>query len=109
MSFYRRPLGLKPPKPEASAKAAGKAHMARVAQLGCMICGARPAEVHHVICGRYRQRKASDFEVIPLCAHHHRIGPLAIHNSKSAWRDRYGADHDYLARVADILAGEATP
>ena len=34
---------------------------------------------------------------------------IAIHNSKSAWRDRYGADHDYLARVADILAGEATP
>lgn len=105
----RPPLGLKRPPMTAARIREGKAHMARVAQLPCVICGARPAEVHHVICGRYSQRKASDFEVIPLCVHHHRIGPLAIHNNKSAWRDRYGADHDYLARVAAILAGEATP
>ena len=109
MTFRREPLGLKPPKLTAAQRAEGKRHMARVAQLGCVICGARPVEVHHVIHGRYGQRKASDFDTIALCVHHHRIGPEAIHTNKAAWMDRWGPDHSYLARVAAILAGDANP
>lgn len=35
--------------------------------------------------------------------------PLAIHSDKAAWRDRWGADHEYLPVVADMLAGEWNP
>lgn len=89
----RGPLGLKQGNPRKSS--AGKAHMAEVAQRGCAICGARPVEVHHVICGRFGQRRASDFDTIGLCFNHHR-GPDGIHTSKRVWQSKYGLDTDYL-------------
>lgn len=106
MNFARKPpLGLKAPKPS---KAAGKAHMARVAQLPCVICHASPVEVHHCISGRFGQRRASDFDTIPLCYRCHR-GPEGIHASKSAWEAINGPDTDFLPVVADMLAGQLTP
>lgn len=91
------PLGLKAGKPRKSSD-----HMARVAQLACVICGARPVEVHHVISGRYGQRKASDLDTIPLCYNHHR-GAEGIHTSKRAWEAAHGLDTDYLPIVARML------
>ncbi len=108
MTFLARakgPMGQKPVKPS---KAAGKAHMARVAQLNCVICGKEgPSEVHHCISGRYGQRKASDFDTIPLCYRDHR-GPDGIHANKAAWEERNGPDTDFLPVVADMLAGQLT-
>lgn len=98
-------MGLKAPK-LAKGTEAGRKHMARVAQLPCVCCGAHPVEVHHVISGRFSQRRASDLETIPLCPQHHRIGPDAIHENKALWEDTYGPDTDYLPVVADMLAGE---
>lgn len=98
----RGAIGLKGAKP-VRGTAEGRRHMARVAQLGCVICGARPVEVHHVISGRYGQRKASDLDTIALCPPHHRIGPDAIHNSKRAWEERHGPDYGYLPIVAALL------
>ena len=103
------PLGLKPAPMTAARIREGKIHMARVARLPCVICHRRPVHVHHCIHGRYSQRRASDFEVIPLCPECHLFGPLSIHQDKAAWRDRNGADHEYLPVVADMLAGEWTP
>ena len=80
-------------------------HMARVADLHCGCCSATTVEVHHVISGRYSQRRAADTQTIPLCPPCHR-GPLGIHANKSAWEAKYGPDTDYLAIVADMLAGE---
>ena len=86
------------------------AHMARVKQLPCVICHRPgPSDAHHVIHDRYGSRKASDLHVIPLCKRHHQDGPDAIHNGKETWREKYGADHEYLPVVADMLAGEFTP
>ena len=89
---------------------AGKEHMALVAQMRCVICGARPVEVHHVICGRYSTRRAENTATIPLCPPHHRIGPDAIHNGKASWVARYGKDTDYLPAVrmeaARLLAAQ---
>lgn len=109
MSFNRQPLGLKPPPMTAARIREGKAHMARVAQLCCVICHRRPVHVHHCIHGRYSQRKASDFEVIPLCPDCHQFGPHAIHRDKAGWRDRYGADFEFLAVVSDMLNKEWNP
>jgi hypothetical protein len=51
-----------------------KAHLNRVAELGCCVClrlnlGKTPAELHHVAEGSSRR---SDFAVVPLCPEHHR-------------------------------------
>ena len=109
MTFHRQPLGLKPEPMTAARIREGKRHMARVAQLPCVICGRRPVHVHHCIHGRYGQRRVSDFETIPLCPEHHQIGPYAIHQDKAGWLDRGGPDHGFLAVVADALAGELNP
>lgn len=107
MTFLARakgPMGQKPVKPS---KAAGQAHMARVAGLPCVLCGSQPVEVHHCISGRYGQHKASDFHTIPLCYPCHR-GPEGIHANKAAWEERNGPDTDFLPVVADMLAGQLT-
>ncbi|MDB6454747.1 DUF968 domain-containing protein [Falsirhodobacter sp. 20TX0035] len=100
----RKPIKVKPKRTSPDAKA----HMAAVAACPCVICGARPVEVHHCISARYGSRKRSDFETIPLCVAHHRIGPEAIHQNKAAWEAANGPDTDYLPVVADMLAGEFT-
>ena len=101
----RGPLGIKTGNPRKSS--AGKEHMARVAQLPCAICGARQVEVHHCISGRYGQRKASDFDTIPLCYFHHR-GEGGIHTSKRAWEAEHGPDTGFLLIVEMTLAGKTT-
>ena len=49
-----------------------QAHMAKVAALGCWICGS-PAQVHHVDCCTPKGAgpKVSDFITAPLCPSHH--------------------------------------
>jgi len=87
---------------------AGLAHMARVRALPCVVCGKPgPSDVHHCIHGRYSARRVSDFKVISLCEKCHRHPhPLAIHTNKNAWAERNGFDYEFLAVVADMLAGE---
>ena len=81
---------------------AGALHMGKVAQLPCVICGSWPVHVHHCISGRFGQRKASDFDTIPLCWECH-LGPQGIHASKHAWEAQNGPDTGFLSVVADLL------
>ena len=74
---------------------AGALHMQWIAQQPCCICGAWPVHVHHCICGRYGQRKASNFDTIPLCPDCH-LGPHGIHADKRAWIARHGMDTEYI-------------
>lgn len=97
----RGALGQKTGKPKRSAN--GKAHMAQVARLPCVICAAWPVTVHHCISGRFGQSKASDFDTIPLCHNHHQ-GREGIHTSKRAWEALHGPDTNYLPVVASMLA-----
>ena len=100
----RGPLGQKVRKERGTA--ACRAHMARVAQLRCVVClRPGPSEVHHVIHGRFSQRKASDFDTIPLCFECHR-GQGGVHHSPRDWIDRNGFDWEFLPIVADWMAGE---
>jgi len=101
------PMGLKTPKPTAAERAAGRAHMARVKALPCVACGKPgPSDAHHCIHDRFSQRKASDFETIPLCKYCHQWGPNAIHNRPAKWRRINGADHEFLPVVAGMIARE---
>jgi len=71
-------------KPRARPTAEEKAHLDRVAQMPCLVCGAT-AEIHHVrgyankagILARSHQR------VSPLCPIHHRVdspGRVSVHD-----------------------------
>ena len=82
-----------------------KAHMARVAELPCLVCGARPVEVHH----EHIHAPKSDWNVMPLCPPHHRreFGPGARHYSPTAFFAEHGTAEELLARVADILQNSA--
>ena len=92
---HPRPLGLKPEKAKRDPD-----HMARVAQLPCVICGRWPVEVHHCIHDRYGQRRSPDTETIPLCRDHHQL----LHADKRAWREAHGPDHGFLDGVARAIA-----
>lgn len=81
---------------------AGKAHIARVKSLVCMICGAPNPEFHHEGFPR------SDMRGLPLCGPHHRreFGPGAYHYSPKAFYAAHGDSKFLLAVVADMLAGQ---
>jgi len=57
---------------------AEKIYMSKVADLGCIACSylgfeGTQAEIHHIATGG-KGRRASNYDVIPLCPHHHRTG-----------------------------------
>jgi len=115
------PMGLKQPKParktpkglrRVSAKRAaylasvereeGLAHMARVSDLPCLVCGRYGVEVHH------EGKPRSDMRVLPLCAPHHRreFGEGAYHYSPRAFYAAHGDRKFLLAVVRDMLSNE---
>jgi hypothetical protein len=66
-----------------------KDHLKFVASLGCLICGRKPAQAHHLTHAQPRamQRKTSDEFTVPLCAIHHD----ALHrrgNERQWWHER---------------------
>jgi len=91
------PPGLKPPKVRRN-----PAHLARVAQLPCVCCWARPVQVHHCIHGRHSQRRVPDEQTIPLCVRCH----AELHNFPADWKAQYGLDYEHLPLVESMLAGE---
>lgn len=92
----------------ASSKA--ERHMARVAQVPCVLCtymglGESPAQVHHLKFGTGVSDRASDWLVIPLCYEHHQ-GPSGVHMLKEkGLRLRYNlSEVDLLAMTIEALA-----
>lgn len=55
--------------------AADRRHMARVAEMSCLACDARPVEVHHVVGYADRAGRASKRHdrIVPLCPRHHSV------------------------------------
>lgn len=87
-----------------------RAHMGRVAELGCILCRRNgyhgtPAEVHHVRTGTGAGRRADDAETIPLCPYHHRNSNEALHAmGRKAWERHHGVTElDLLAETRRLL------
>lgn len=78
-------------------------HMDRVAQLDCVLCGARPVEVHHLREGQGMAQRASSFLTVALCPDCHR-GPSGLHGDKSLLRIQKVEELDLLARTIEALA-----
>jgi hypothetical protein len=74
--------------------------MAKIAGLGCCICG-ELAEVHHITSGVGMGQRASHFDTIPLCPRHHRTGGhrVAIHAGKKSWEERFGSELSWLEKI----------
>tara|TARA_R110000868_G_scaffold20802_1_gene87419 strand:+ start:453 stop:746 length:294 start_codon:yes stop_codon:yes gene_type:complete len=88
---------------------AEKQHLARVAELGCIICDrlgypGTPAEVHHIRTGIGAGRRASHYDTLPLCPEHHR-GNTGLHGlGRKAFERRYSiTELELLAEVKEKL------
>lgn len=86
---------------------AEKDHMDKVAALGCIACQkigyfGTPAEIHH-ISNQTMGKRASNYEVIPLCPIHHRHGKNAIHKSRKLFESEFGTEKELLNEVLSLI------
>ena len=94
-SFIKRTKPLRPkPRPRKTDEECR--HFVRVAQMPCLVCGARPVQVHHVTSGIHGGRIArSQRRVTPLCFAHHKVegGPDSVESlSHGGFYARHGID-----------------
>lgn len=89
---------------------AEKQHRNRVAALGCVVClnagnPDTPAELHHIRAGQGMAQRAPEFEVIPLCPHHHRHGGhgQAVHAGRLTWEENHGSERELLRQVLALV------
>ena len=83
---------------------AEREYMNKVASLGCIICGS-PAQVHHKT-GAGMGLRASHYDTIPLCHHHHN-GAEGIHTiGKMTWEAKYGYQVDMIEETRKMIDEE---
>ena len=84
-----------------AATKAEKEHMARVADLGCIICGNNYCEIHHITTLRGFGGRSKHTEVLPLCFLHHRGGQrgVALHEGIKTWEEKHGTQIELLEKV----------
>lgn len=77
--------------------------MGLVADLGCIICQ-KPAEIHHIT-GAGMGKRSSNYEVIPLCENHHRLGGygMAVHSGTRTWEKKFGSQIYLLKKVKIMI------
>ncbi len=91
---------------------AEKAHLNKVASIGCVACHIQgtpgtPAEIHHPRAGTGMGRRASHYDAIGLCAPHHRgtagLSVPSIHGSKNAFIERFGTEAELLELTKTLI------
>ena len=89
---------------------AEREHMDRVAKLGCVVCGAKPVELHHLRTRSDGQNvgmgvRGDHMRVVSLCAVHHRTGGfgVAIHGGAREFAKNFGEDSHMLELVLAML------
>lgn len=85
-------------------------HMAKVADLGCIICRNvyrqhTPVEytaIHHI---DGKTKPGVHFLVLPLCGGHHQTGGegVALHHNKARWVKEFGTEEELLTEVRALL------
>ncbi len=89
---------------------AEKAHLSKVAALGCMVCRrmgyeGTPAEIHHPRRGTGLGQRASHYDAVPLCPEHHR-GNTGIHGlGTKGFPKKWGFDESDLLDDVKMLLG----
>lgn len=79
---------------------AERAHMAKVRDLNCILCGGIAA-VHH--CETGRGGRKNHMKVLPLCYAHHQ-GWDGIHTlGRKAWQAKHGTEQELMQKVAGLI------
>ena len=85
-------------------------HYSKVASMGCIVCvnlghGETPAAIHHIGNGTMGKR-ASNYEVIPLCGRHHQTGGygVAVHEGRTIWEANFGSEQSLLKQTRSWLS-----
>ena len=85
-------------------------YLSRVVVLGCIVCVNNgyedsEAEIHHIGNGTMGKR-ASNYEVIPLCETHHRTGNIgtAVHAGRKSFEANFGSEQTLLKQVSGWLS-----
>jgi hypothetical protein len=86
--------------------AAAKRHISRIHELPCALCGAMPVEAHHLLEGRIKGRRCSDFCTIPLCESCHRDNHNGIHGAQAMLKIRKTTELELLGETIAKLYGE---
>ena len=73
-----------------------KAHLDRLAELPCILCGAHGVQIHHLREGQGKAQRASHWLAIPLCPDCH-MGKHGIHGDRSLLRIHKVEELDLLA------------
>lgn len=83
---------------------AEKQHLAKVAELGCIICKS-PAEIHHLRMGMGMGQRNDYKHAIGLCHVHHRTGGygIAIHAGQKEFEKNFGSEEALLHQVERLL------
>lgn len=90
-------------------KKTDRAHMDKVARVGCILCkhlgyDETPAEIHHIREGQGMSQRASNFLVVPLCPEHHRGGSGVHGLGERGFYTRYKlSELDLLAMTIEQL------
>jgi hypothetical protein len=89
-----------------AANKAEKAHMDRVANLGCIICHNPYVVIHHITTARGFGGRSSHYEVLPLCVRHHDGGErgVAVHAGVKTWEAKFGTQKELLEKVRLLLS-----
>lgn len=80
---------------------AERQHLAKLANMPCIVCRAYPVQVHHILSGG---RRIDHFHTLPLCFPHHQAGLnndriASRHPWKREFEKRYGKEMELLAKV----------
>jgi hypothetical protein len=91
-----------------------KEHMAKVANLGCLICRKEgrlfvDAELHHIrdITMVGMGQRAKHTQVIPLCPKHHRIGKESFHHNSKGFSKKWGTQKELLQETLDLVVHDS--
>jgi hypothetical protein len=68
--------------------------------LGCIVCGGKPCELHHFT--RNNKRLGHDW-TIPLCPKHHTGHRFSWHKTRRAFREKMGTDRELLDKVNELI------
>lgn len=79
--------------------------MAKVALLGCIICGNNQVVLHHITTTRGFGAKATNYEILPLCFLHHDGGVhgISLHAGVATWEKKFGTQVSWVERVNKLI------
>ena len=84
-----------------------KKYISQVADYGCVACHQDglnvPAEIHHIRKHTGIGLRPSHFNILPLCASHHRTGKISVHLGKKAFEEKYGTEEQLEKKLRERL------